>query len=113
MLIEQRTYTLKPGTVREYLALYQSEGLDVQLRMLGRLVGYYSTEIGELNQVVHQWAFSDLLERQERRAKLLADPGFRAYVNKILPLLLSQTSQILLPAPFFQPVWMSLSDPRA
>ena len=105
MFVEQRTYTLHPGKVREYLALYEAEGLAIQLRVLGRMVGYYSTEIGALNQVVHLWAFTDLVERQERRAQLLVEPDFRAYVAKILPLLVSQTSQILTPAPFFTPVW--------
>lgn len=105
MLVEQRTYTLHPGKVRDYLALYEAEGLAIQLRVLGRMVGYYSAEIGALNQVVHMWAFMDLNERQERRAQLLGDPEFRTYVAKILPLLVSQTSQILKPAPFFTPVW--------
>lgn len=105
MFVEQRTYTLHPGKVREYLALYEAEGLAIQLRVLGRLVGYYSTDIGSLNQVVHMWAFKDLVERQERRAQLLVDTDFRTYVPKILPLLVNQTSQILTPAPFFKPVW--------
>ncbi|PPE70304.1 NIPSNAP family protein [Caldimonas thermodepolymerans] len=110
MFVEQRTYVLQPGKVREYLALYESMGLAPQKRILGRLVGYYSSEIGGLNQVVHMWAFKDLDERQERRARLQADPEFRAYVSRMLPLLVSQTSQILVPAPFFTPVWDPMPD---
>lgn len=60
MLIEQRIYTTLPGRWRQYLALYEAEGLAIQQRILGRLVGYYTTELGELNQVVHQWAYRDL-----------------------------------------------------
>ncbi len=105
MFVEQRTYTLQPGTVRDYLALYEAEGLPIQLRMLGRLVGYYATETGALHQVIHMWAFTDLNERQERRDRLLLDPDFKRYVAKILPLLVNQNSQILRPAPFFKPAW--------
>lgn len=105
MIVEQRSYTLRAGSVSEYFSLYRAEGLEVQLRILGRMVGYYASEIGELNQVVHLWAFEDLGERQERRAKLRSDPEFQVYVGKILPLLVKQTSQILVPAPFFTPVW--------
>jgi hypothetical protein len=32
------------------------------------------------------WAYSDLLERQQRRAELLAHPQFQAYVKKMMPL---------------------------
>lgn len=105
MLVEERTYTTHPGKVREYLALYEAEGLPVQLRILGRLVGYYQTEIGELNQVVHMWAYETLDERTEKRRQLLADPGFQVYVRKMLPLLQRQESRLLRPSPFFTPVW--------
>jgi NIPSNAP len=105
VLVELRTYTTQPGKLGEYLALYEAEGLAVQKRILGRMVGYYRSEIGALNQVVHLWAYADLVERAERRQALLADPGFKAYVKKMLPLLVSQDSRILTPTNFFTPVW--------
>jgi hypothetical protein len=105
MLVEMRTYTTRPGRLAEYLALYEAEGMAVQKRILGRLVGYYRSELGALNQVVHLWAYTDLVERAERRQALLADPAFKAYVEKMLPLLVSQESRVLAPAPFFTPVW--------
>jgi NIPSNAP len=105
MLVELRTYTTCPGKVPEYLKLYEAEGLAIQQRILGRMVGYYRGEIGPLNQVVHLWAYEDLVERAERRAQLLTDPAFRAYVQKMLPLLSGQESRILAPAPFFTPTW--------
>lgn len=107
MIVEQRTYTTQPGKVREYLALYEAEGLPLQRRLLGRLVGYYRSEFGALNQVIHLWAYTDLNEREQRRAAMLADPDFQAYVRKMLPLLVSQESRILVPAPFFTPTWQS------
>ena len=69
------------------------------------MVGYYRTEIGPLNQVVHMWAYKDLNERGERRAKLMADKGWQAYIEKMRPLLVTMESKILVPAPFFTPQW--------
>jgi hypothetical protein len=103
MYVEMRTYTLHPAKVADYLKLYETEGMAIQKAILGRMVGYYSTELGPLNQVVHMWAYADLNERAERRARLAADPGWRAYVAKMLPLLVTQESKILNPASFFTP----------
>jgi len=105
MIVEQRTYTTHPGKWREYLALYEGEGLQIQRRILGRMVGYYYSDIGDLNQVIHLWAYTDLNERTERRTQLMQDTNFRTYVLKMLPLLQSQSSKILLPATFFTPQW--------
>lgn len=107
MLVEQRTYTTQPGKWRDYLALYEAEGLAVQCRILGRMAGYYTVEFGTLNQVVHLWAYTDLAEREQRRAQLLADPRWQSYVRKMLPLLLSQESKILKPTAFFRPQWQN------
>lgn len=105
MIVEQRTYTTLPGKWRAYLALYEAEGLEVQQRILGRMVGYYHTEMGPLNEIVHLWAYTDLVERAQRRTALLADARWQGYVAKMLPLLASQESKLLVPAPFFTPQW--------
>ncbi len=107
MIVEQRTYTTHPGKIGEYFKHYEAEGLAVQKAILGRLVGYYQTELGPLNQIVHMWGYTDLNDRAERRAKLFADPVWKGYLPKILPLLVSMESKILVPAPFFKLEWMS------
>lgn len=101
MFVEERMYTLHPGKVPEYLKLYQEEGMAIQTRILPALVGYYTSEIGTLNLVVHMWAYEDLQQRSEYRAKMAADPDWQAYVRKVTPLIAHQESRILNPAPFF------------
>ena len=100
MIVEQRTYTLHPGTVAEYLRRYQAEGLAIQRPILGHMVGYFHTEIGPLNQIVHMWAYEDLADRGRRRATLKANPGWQVYSEKVRPFLMSQENKILIPAPF-------------
>jgi hypothetical protein len=100
MIVEKRTYTLYPGKVSDYMKLYQAEGLAIQTRILPRMVGWYYSELGELNQIVHMWGYEDLNERERKRKELGADAGWLAYVVKIRPLILRQESQILLPAPW-------------
>ena len=102
MLVELRIYDVKPGTVNEYMALYQREGLPLQQKYLGRLLGWYScNDFGVLNQVVHLWAYADLAERERRRAEMLRDPAWQAFLAKASPYLLRMESKILREAPFF------------
>jgi hypothetical protein len=73
-----------------------------QMQHLGQPVGYYISEIGMLNQVTTLWAYGSLDERVERRRALFQDPDWSAYLNKARPLLTTQETRILVPAPFFQ-----------
>ncbi len=100
MIVEQRTYSLHIGAVPKYLALYEAEGLPVQREILGRMVGYFSSDIGALHQIVHMWAYKDYAERSKRRDKLAADPRWQAYVPKTREFQVAQENKILIPAPF-------------
>jgi NIPSNAP len=100
MIVEQRTYTLFPGKTPEYLRHYESEGLAIQTRILGRLVGWFTTEIGPLNQIIHMWAYDSFEDRARRRAQMAADPGWKAYIAKVLPLIQTQENKILNPTSF-------------
>ncbi len=102
MIVEMRTYTLALGATGRYFKLYREKGLEVQKRILGHLVGYYAVEVGELNKVVHLWAYDSLDERAKRRAELWANADWLAYVAEIGPLVVDQANQILTPAPFFK-----------
>lgn len=100
MIYEMRTYRLKVGAVAAYLKLVQEEGIAVQKAHLGQLVGYFSSEIGPLNEVVHVWAYQDLNDRAGRRAKLAADPRWQAFLPKLQALIETMENKILVPAEF-------------
>lgn len=100
MIVEQRTYSLRIGTVPEYLALYEAEGLPVQRELLGRMVGYFASDIGSLHQIIHMWAYKSYDEREKRRARLASDPRWKAYLPKIRGFQISQENRILIPASF-------------
>ena len=101
MYVEERMYTLQVGKAPEYLKLYETEGMAVQLRHLPHMVGYYVTEVGPQNLIVHLWAYEDLNQRDRCRAAMSADPGWQAYLPKIRPLILAQDTRIMKCAPFF------------
>lgn len=100
MIVEERNYVLYPGAVPDYLALYEQEGLAIQEPILGYLIGYFFTEIGAQNEVVHLWGYENFDERMRRRSELGANEEWQSYVRKIRPLVRHQTNRVLRPAPF-------------
>jgi hypothetical protein len=100
MIVEERTYTVKPGTVTQYYDDYNPRGLQIQKRILGNLIGYFHTEIGPLNTIVHLWGYESLADREKRRAALVADPEWAAYLRQSPDIIVDMESRILIPAPF-------------
>lgn len=82
MLVDLRTYTMVPGRLKAFLELYEREGLPIQQKHLGNLLGYFVTETGDLNQVVHMWGYKDAADREVRRTAMENDPDWITYRKK-------------------------------
>ncbi len=100
MLVELRCYTFRPGTLGRFLRAYEQEALEVHRRHLGRLLGYFTTDSGELNQVVHLWGFTDHADRAARRAALYADPVWLAFSERVAADVLRMETRFLSPTAF-------------
>jgi len=100
MYYEIRTYRLKNGSLPAYLNALEETGIAIQKRHLGQLVGYFHSEIGPINEIVHIWAWPNLDERQCRRAALAADPDWQAFLPRIAGLIERAENKIMHPAAF-------------
>ena len=102
MIVDKRIYSLKPGGVPIYMKIYEEFGLKPQTKHLGEPMGWYYSEVGNLNQITHIWGYEDLADRTARRAAMQADPDWGAYLKKIAEadILLSQENEILIAAPW-------------
>jgi hypothetical protein len=100
MIIEHRTYTLQTARIPDYMAFYLPAPLELQRRILGNLIGYFTVEAGTLNQLVHLWGYESFEDRAQRRARLLAEPLWKEFLAKAMPLVQLQESKILLATPF-------------
>jgi hypothetical protein len=101
MYVEERVYRLKIGAVAEYCKNYEELGMKVQLKHLPHMVGYYVTEVGGLNTMVHLWAYDSLDQRDKCRAAMQADSEWQKYLAKSRPLMETQETRIMKCAPFF------------
>jgi len=46
VIVEEREYLLKPGAAAQYARLWDEFGREPQTRILGDLLGFYTTEVG-------------------------------------------------------------------
>lgn len=99
MLHELRTYTAVPGAIPTILELNENVGRKVRGDDYGVLEGYWYTEIGPLNQVMHLWRFDSFEERARLRGELGRLEGWtREYVPNLRPLLVNQQTRFLNPS---------------
>jgi hypothetical protein len=100
MFYEIRTYRLKNGAIPAYLKVVEEEGIAIQKKHLGDLIGYFFSEIGPINEIVHIWGFSSLDDREARRSRLMADPDWQGFLPKIRDLIEVAENKIMKPAAF-------------
>src|SRR5262249_39349213 len=96
MIYELRTYTVKPGTIGDMVKAASTVSRDIRGNDFGKLEGYWFTEIGPLNQVMHMWSYSDLNERTRLRAELAKNPRWTGeYIPLIRPTLIRQEVRLM------------------
>ncbi len=100
MIVEQRDYTIVTGKLAEFVKRTEETGIKIQAPILGNLLGWFTSEIGELNHVVHMWGYDDYGERERRRTALYSDAAWLAYLPSVMPLIDVMRTRILIPSSF-------------
>ncbi len=102
MLLDVRTYRVKPGTMAEHLALYEQFGKPPQFKHLGTPLAYMTTETGDPNEYVHIWVYENAGDREAKRGALWSDPDWLAYTKKSRELgaLVEQSNKLMKPVSF-------------
>ena len=99
-IYELRTYAVVVGKMADVVELYKSAGWPALAGHPKKLVGYFTGDIGALNQLVHLWKFDDDADRRAFWAGVYADPDFMAFARQMRPMLLSQDNKLMLAAPW-------------
>src|SRR4029077_13712496 len=99
MILEMRTYVLKPGMTQNFVERF-AEGLSARLQ-ISKLLGLWQSEVGGLNRVVHVWPY-DSFEERERIAGEARKTG--KWPPKTQDLIITQETKIIQPPPFSPPL---------
>lgn len=101
-IYEKRTYSVVVGKMPEVVRLYKELGWPA-LEVGGfskNLIGYFTSDTGELHQLVHLWRFDSDDDRRTHWKRLFVDEAFMAFAVQLRPLLRKQDVQLLLAAPW-------------
>ncbi|MFT3800986.1 MAG: NIPSNAP family protein [Burkholderiaceae bacterium] len=101
-IYEKRTYSVVVGKMSEVIRLYQALGWPA-LEAGGfskNLVGYFTSDSGELHQLVHLWRFESDEGRRDFWKRLSDDKDFATFATQLRPLLRTQANQLLVAAPW-------------
>jgi len=95
MIIEMRTYQLKPGSLAE---VEQRFGAALPVREKhSKLAAFWHTEIGPLNQIIHVWTYDSFEQRSQIRAAAQKEEGWPPPIREFV---VAQQSEVFNPAPF-------------
>ena len=104
MIYDFRMYTFKPGKIPEYMAAVKEFAIPIRAKYGIKLAGWYYSDIGELNQVVHIWGYRDHAHMEEAKAQVANDPDWRGkYIPAVGGLIEAQKTYLML-SPDFAPV---------
>ena len=100
MLIEMRTYIIKPGELNNFINIYDKEIREIHTKILGNQIGFFYTEVGNVNEVVHLYGYDSYEDRQSRREVLSKSPEFKAYILKVKDLIVEMKNKLMNPVNF-------------
>src|SRR5437762_3299781 len=95
MILEMRTYVLKPGMTNNFVERF-AEGLTARLQF-SKLLGLWLSEVGGLNRVVHVWPYESFEDR-ERIGGEARKTG--KWPPKTQEFIITQENKFIQPAPF-------------
>jgi hypothetical protein len=99
MIIEMRTYTLKPGSIAEVEKRF-GEALPVREKH-SKLAAFWHSEVGALNQIIHVWAYDNFQHRADVRAAAQKEEGWPPPIREFVT---DQHSEVFIPAAFSPPL---------
>ena len=99
MIVEMRTYTLRPGTIGAAEERF-GKALPARLKF-SKMAAFWHSEIGQLNQIIHLWPYEGLGHREQTRDAAAKAEGWPPNIREFI---IDMKAEILIPAPFSPPL---------
>ena len=99
MIYEHRTYYLLPGKLPEFLTAFEGTPMKVFERHGAKLVGFWTTEIGQSNEITYILAYNSLADMEQVKQKIGQDEEMIKYRQQP-PRVEKVVAKILRPSAF-------------
>jgi hypothetical protein len=86
---------IRPDKLKEYAQLIETKGLPLFREAGGRMVGWWTTMVGDLYEHITIWEYDDMAAFEQAGQKLGADKRFAEFVSLRDPLLDGETNCFL------------------
>jgi NIPSNAP len=100
MITAFHTISLILHRFHAYLQAYAREGWAIERAVVGECAGSYFVEIGPQQRMIQMWRHADIAEWAERRAKLAAHSGWKAFRAAQAESIGPEFERLFEPAPF-------------
>jgi hypothetical protein len=91
---------VRPDKMQEYAELIETKGLPLFRAAGGRMVGWWTTLVGDLYEQITIWEYDDMTTFEQAVQKLGKDKAFAEFVARRDPLLAGEQSRFLRLADF-------------
>jgi len=100
LLIDHRTYRVRPFTLRKQLALFNEHGFPILRKYIGEPLGIFIPTAGDINSYIHIWVYEDHADRTRRRALMEKDPAWHAFLERAAQAnyIVHQESRLMVPS---------------
>ncbi|WP_297846330.1 NIPSNAP family protein [Pseudomonas sp.] len=99
-VVDHRIYTIRPRCMAEFIEVFDRLAMPILLEHLGPPLGFYTSSIGPLNQVLHLWGYDSLDDFEQRSLARDTDPQFSIYLQASAHLIIAQETRIIRPVRF-------------
>ncbi|XP_015927395.1 protein NipSnap homolog 3A [Parasteatoda tepidariorum] len=98
-IYEIRTYKVRPKYYRDYIK-FTEENFYLRIKH-SKLFGFWSSELGALNEVIHVWEYDNHEHRAKVRKALANDKEWQTnYISQVAPMYISQTNATMMLLPW-------------
>ena len=95
MIYNIRTYNCVPRMLNKYIKIFEDYAMPVNNKHGFKLIGYFISDIGPQNQIVHILEYKDLNEFNEMRKKRAADSDWADFRDRTAGMIADQEDKIM------------------
>ena len=94
-IVDHRIYTIRLRKMGEFIEVFDRLAMPILLKTLGNPLGFWTSHVGPLNQLVHLWGYDSLADYEQRCNARDTHPDFPKYLAASEHLIVAQETRLI------------------